>query len=117
MTVLCAILLFATQLGTPLIGGQATWYDAPSRTDAAAGPDLRFDGWRGSWVRVTSGERSVTVKLTDWCACGDRNGKPTVIDLDDEAFADLAPLSDGVITVEVEVLGDAPALPETSTEE
>lgn len=115
MTILCTILLFAAQLGTPLISGRATWYDAPSRTDAAAGPLLRFDGWRGSWVRVTSGDRSVTVKLTDWCACGDRNGQPTVIDLDDEAFARLAPLSDGVIDVEVEVLGDAPALPETST--
>lgn len=105
---------FQTQVGTPLIGGQATWYDAPSRTDAAAGPDLRFDGWRGSWVRVTSGERSVTVRLTDWCACQERNGRPTVIDLDDEAFAELAPLSRGVITVEVEILGDI-ELPETDT--
>ena len=106
---------FQTQVGTALIGGQATWYDAPSRTDAAAGPDLRFDGWRGSWVRGSSGERSVTVRLTDWCACQDRNGRPTVIDLDDAAFQELAPLSRGVLDVEVEVLDIE--LPETSTVE
>lgn len=116
MLVLLIVLATAFgQVGTPLIGGQATWYNAPSRKDAAAGPDLRFDGWRGSWVRVTSGERSVTVQLTDWCACGDRNGRPTVIDLDDAAFAELAPLSRGVLDVEVEILGDI-ELPETSTE-
>lgn len=103
--------------GAPLTG-TATWYDAPSRTDAAAGPalrDLLGPDWRGSWVTVTSGSRSANVRLTDACACGDRNGQPTLLDLDDEAFAELAPLSRGVVRVTVERLGDI-ALPETSTD-
>lgn len=97
--------------------GTATWYDAPSRTDAAAGPALRRalgSGWRGSWVRVSSGGASVAVRLTDWCACGPRNGTPTVIDLDDRAFRVLAPLSRGVIRVAVVPI-DA-VLPATDTE-
>lgn len=93
------------------IGGWATWYDAPSAQDAAAGPTLREwlgRDWRGQWVRVSLDGRSVTVRLTDWCACGDRHGQATVIDLDDRAFARLAPLSTGVAVVTVAALPDAP---------
>ena len=95
-----------------VLQGVATWYDAPSPSDAAAGPGLRTGDWRGRQVRVCATE-CVVVRLTDWCACGDRNGRPTLIDLDDEAFARIAPLSAGVVSVTVEPVI---ALPETSTE-
>jgi hypothetical protein len=58
-------------------------------------------GWRGDRVRVCSGGQCVTVRLTDWCACGPRHGQPTLLDLDDDAFRRLAPLGAGVIDVRV----------------
>ena len=63
--------------------GVATWY-AASKGTAAAGPALRAalgKDWRGDRVRVCAGGECVTVRLTDWCACGPRHGKPTLIDL------------------------------------
>lgn len=119
MTLLLAawLILAPTQgIDTALLSGNATWYDAPSEYDAAAGPALRVGDWRGSWVRVVSGDAEVLVRLTDWCACGDRDGRDTLLDLDDEAFARLAPLSAGVIEVEVH-LGLAPDIepPQTDT--
>ena len=36
-----------------------------------------------------------------YCACGPRKGVPTVIDLSDEAFSQLAPLGRGIIAVTV----------------
>ena len=117
--ILALALIANGAIGTPLLGGAATWYDAPTRTDAAAGPalrDLLGSDWRGSWVTVRHDGRSVTVRLTDWCACGDRNGKATLLDLDDVAFAELAPLAAGVIAVEVEPVADIP-LPATDTAE
>lgn len=78
------------------IGGTATWYDY-HEGQAAAGPALRsFLGpdWRGSLVRVCAGE-CITVRLTDWMRA-DR-----LIDLDDADFGKLAPLSRGVLSVEV----------------
>jgi hypothetical protein len=102
------------------VRGLATWYDAPSKQDAAAGPALRrFLGrdWRGSWVRVMRGSATVTVILTDWCACGSRHGQPTLLDLDDQAYRELAPLSSGVVTVRVERIDGVPTrLPNTDTE-
>jgi len=106
---LCALLLLAAQ-GSSTQSGLATWYDDGPGLYAAAGPDLRHGDWRGTFVTVTvvnsrgdSGERpvAVTVQLTDWCACGDRNGRPTLLDLSASAFRRLAPLSRGVIAVEV----------------
>jgi rare lipoprotein A (peptidoglycan hydrolase) len=48
-------------------------------------------------VRVTAGGRSVVVRLTDWCGCyGTR-----LIDLSDDAFSRLAPLSVGLVGVEI----------------
>lgn len=84
--------------------GVATWYDwRPG--EAAAGPLLRrafgSSGWRGKVVTVRYGSRAVRVRLTDYCACGSRNGVPTVIDLDRRSFAALAAPSRGVIRVEV----------------
>ncbi len=92
-------------IGTPAIGGVATFYAAPTAHDAAAGPLLREllgPKWRGQWVTVTAGSHSVTVRVTDWCACGMRHGKETLIDLDSRSFAFLAPLSQGVVEVRIE---------------
>ena len=90
-----------------LVSGTASWYCLAGRSPctaghpgglyAAAGPGLRVGDWRGRQVTVSAGGRSVTVTLIDWCACpGGR-----VVDLYAEAFARLAPLSRGVIAVEV----------------
>lgn len=84
----------------PGVGGTASWY-AYRPGEAAAGPSLRaFLGrsWRGRTVTVRSGSRSVTVRLTDWCACpGGR-----VIDLDRGSFRILADPSRGILPVQVQ---------------
>jgi hypothetical protein len=83
--------------------GWATYY-AYHEGQAAAGPALRKmlgANWRGMTVTVWNGARHVTVRLTDWCACGPRHGEPTIIDLDTRDFDDLAPLSVGVLKVVV----------------
>jgi rare lipoprotein A (peptidoglycan hydrolase) len=41
------------------------------------------------------------VRLVDWCACGPRHGRPTLLDLSDDAFRQLAPLSQGVVAVKI----------------
>ncbi len=120
-------------IGSVLLGGFATWYTTPGLT-AAAGPVLRDvlgPDWRGQWVEVESGSRSVTVRISDWCACRNRHGLPTLIDLSDAAFRELAPLSAGVVRVSIEIGpapheaddrmrvedgGPQPTLPATSTE-
>ena len=93
--------------------GTATWYGTgPGAGHAAAGPELRRalgPGWRGTTVQVCA-DRCVTVVLDDWCACRDR-----VIDLSDEDFARLAPLSAGVLRVTVKNLGAVATPPATST--
>lgn len=117
--------LLPTTSGAPLapsavssaatLRGWATFYDAPTIHDAAAGPSLRAmlgSHWRGQSVTVCSG-RCVRVTLTDWCACGPRHGQPTLIDLDDRAFAKLAPLGTGVIPVSISWSGPTPTLPPT----
>ena len=125
MTFLLCLLLLAgapTVRGGPLDapaasstqGGLATWYATPGLT-AAAGPLLRHGDWRGSFVRVCAGS-CVTVQLTDWCACGDRGGQPTLLDLSASAFKRLAPLSRGIVAVEVQTV-DRITLPPTDTEE
>jgi hypothetical protein len=108
----------ATAGGAPLTGW-ATHYPAASPTDGAAGPDLRAmlgKGWRGQWVRVCHGSECVRVQLRDWCACGDRHGKPTLVDLPKQTFSRLAPLGLGVIPVSIRE-ADVPSLPDTSTVE
>jgi len=88
--------------------GTASWYGA-SGLIAAAGPALRVGDWRGSRVTVTGNGRSVTVTLSDWCQCyGSR-----LIDLSDDAFARLAPLSRGLLKVTVSTAGPASTLPPT----
>lgn len=95
----------------PALQGVATWYATPGLT-GAAGPALRraLGHWRGQWVRVCA-DRCVVVKLTDWCACGARGGRPTLVDLSDRAFAAIAPLVAGVVQVTVKPVRVAP--PET----
>lgn len=90
-----------------LLKGYATWF-ATGRDGyyGAAGPVLRRalgKGWRGDHVLVCKGDRCLEVILNDWCACGPRNGLPTLIDLSDEAFRWLAPLSRGVMVVRIDV--------------
>ena len=85
------------------LSGLATWYPAGGPV-AAAGPALRAalgHDWRGQTVRVCSGERCVTVQLIDWCACGDRHGQDTLLDLGLDAFTRLADPSAGVIDVTI----------------
>jgi rare lipoprotein A (peptidoglycan hydrolase) len=87
--------------------GPATWYcktgtsvcasGYPGGMYAAAGPGLRIGSWRGRVVRVCGGGTCITVKLIDWCACG--NGH--LIDLYSDAFRRLAPLSAGAVHVTV----------------
>lgn len=112
---LAAVVLLGPPLPDPApamhraASGTATWLCDPPRWSrctagygegslvAAAGSELQHAGWRGSWVRVSHGGRSVEVQLVDSCACkGER-----IIDLYAVAFRRLAPTSAGVIDVQV----------------
>lgn len=118
----CAVLLAASSLSA----GLATWYDDGPGFYAAAGPELRHGDWRGSRVEVCA-TACVTVTLSDWCACGDRSGRPTLLDLSADAFIRASGgvpndpsarkfLSKGVIEVEVTPARSIP-LPATDTVE
>jgi hypothetical protein len=87
-----------------VISGPATWYDAPTARDAAAGPALRKAlgrSWRDTTVEVCAGSRCIEVVLSDFCRCPAGH----LIDLDDVAFSRLAPLSVGIIRVTITVAG------------
>lgn len=76
--------------------GWATWDPGQGQGHAAAGPALRAalggdPAFRGTVVTVGKGNTTVTVVLDDWCACGDRHGDPTIIDLDPADFLTLYP--------------------------
>ncbi len=97
-----------TSMSATSLSGYATWYATPGLT-GAAGPALRAalggdPAFRGQRVTVCR-DRCVTVTLTDWCACGSRAGEPTLVDLSDDAFLRLAPLSSGVIEVAIRIPG------------
>ena len=82
------------------IAGTATWYAARSGA-GAAGPELRAwlgSRWRGMTVRVCSGGRCVTETLSDWGACPSGH---RLIDLPAIDYAQLAPLSRGVVSITV----------------
>jgi hypothetical protein len=66
-------------------------------------------------VTVRHDARHTVVTVVSYCACGDRAGTPTVIDLSPAAFSDLAPLSAGVIEVTIVVEGPRMTLPPTDT--
>ena len=107
-----------------LLGGKATHYCLPGQRgtsyctrgygpeDMVAAIDRKDTPWRkGDRVLVTHGRRSVVVTIVDTCGCpGSR-----LIDLTSGAFRQLAPLSRGVIAVE---LTDAASirLPATDTD-
>lgn len=95
-------------VGTALVGGFASWYEDPKHPRgyyAAAGPLLReaLRDWRGQYVTVEGNGRSVTLVLSDFCACGLRHGKPTFLDLSRDAFAELADPSVGILAVSIEI--------------
>jgi len=106
-------------IGSVVEAGVATWCK-PTATrcqswgePALLGAVSTFtDGATPYDVVVRHEGRSVTVTVVSFCACGDRAGKATVIDLSPAAFEQLAPLSEGVIDVEVERF-DGPTLPPT----
>lgn len=88
---------------TAPLTGRASWYSAPGSV-AAAGPRLRRalgPGWRGQWVRVSSGSRSVVVELADFCQCYQGTRGERLVDLSDDDFAVLAPLASGVVRVRI----------------
>jgi len=92
-------------IGTALVGGWATFYDdGPGRY--AAVPTWRF-GDAPYPVRVCRMDDETTcivALVRDFCACGDRNGTPTVIDLSPEAMSVLEPAYErlGILRVTVE---------------
>ncbi len=107
----------AINLAPPVIGGRATWYAAHGMI-GAAGPALRgYIGprWRGSLVSVCAAATGmcVVVRLSDWCLCTGHGGR--LIDLSDDAFAQLAPLSAGVLGVEITRVVLPSHLPPTDT--
>lgn len=91
------------------LAGVATWFDGYPGT-AAAGPALRRwlgPDWRGTRLAVSApgcGCPPVIVVLSDFCRCDPPNGHERLIDLDDQSFAALAPLSRGVLKVIVRVV-------------
>jgi hypothetical protein len=104
-------------IGTALVGGTATWYCSstspctrgygPSDMVAAIDPTLGIA--KGDQVTVRHDGRAITVRIVDVCACaGER-----LIDLTSGAFAQLAPLSRGVIDVTIESGGPGVTLPPT----
>jgi hypothetical protein len=109
-------------IGSVLIGGKATWC-APTPThcqswggDALLGAMPSFDFGDEPFVATVCHDGScVDVTVVSYCACGDRNGVPTVIDLSPTAFTRLAPLSRGVIDVTVELAAPGVTLPPTDT--
>lgn len=128
MTALLLAVVLATGAGAPpeqavdsvQVAGVAT-YCAPTPTrcqswggDALVGavPSFRF-GDKPYPATVCRGGRCVEVTVVSFCACGQRGGKDTVIDLSPAAFRRLAPLSRGVIDVTL-TYGGVP-LPATDT--
>lgn len=94
--------------------GTASWYCLPRSACtrgypatglfAAAGPALRAalgPNWRGRVVTARANGRAVRVRLIDWCQCYAGTSRERAIDLYASAFRQLAPLSHGVIKVEV----------------
>jgi hypothetical protein len=79
-----------------IASGLASWYDDGPGLYAAV-PSWRF-GDRPYQVTVSAGGRSVVVTVRDFCGCPGAR----IIDLSPEAFAELAPLSRGLVVVTVE---------------
>lgn len=86
------------------VSGRASWFDVGGGLYAAAGPAIRWKGWRGDKVRVCDKDDCVVVKLLDWCQCYRNEPRERIIDLSSDAFRRLSPLSAGLIKVTVERL-------------
>ena len=89
--------------------GWASWFRSPSNV-SAAGPRLRAalgPAWRGVHVRVCHADRCTLTVL------GDTMRADRLVDLDDDVFRALAPLSVGVLRV---TLTPIPAPPATTME-
>ena len=92
----------ATHYGPAHLGGNCMFPSLPAnRLTVAAGPDLYAAGAGcGGYLDVTSGGRTVRVKITDQCPeCG-----PGHLDLTSEAFTALAPLDRGLIPITYRVV-------------
>jgi hypothetical protein len=98
-----AVAVALSALAAAPLAGTASWFRAPDGR-AAAGPALRHvlgPHWRGTRVRVCAAGRCAVVRLTDWCQCYRGTRAERLIDLDDDVFAHLAPLTRGLVRVEV----------------
>jgi rare lipoprotein A (peptidoglycan hydrolase) len=85
------------------VAGVATWYDVGSGVYAAAKRGIAAKGDRVVVCREQP-FHCLVIPVVDVCACGDRNGRHTLLDLSPDAFAELAPLSRGVVLIRVETL-------------
>lgn len=85
------------------IAGWATYYGSGQGYTGAINHRL---GHVGQVAVVCGGApfHCRSISIVDVCACGDRHGEPTLIDLSPFAFADFGPLSAGVIHISMEVL-------------
>jgi hypothetical protein len=116
------------EIGEPLVSealtGWATWC-APTPTHCQSWGD---DAMLGAVPSFTFGDEPypvqvcafeggqancVLVTVVSYCACGDRRGEPTVIDLSPAAFRSLAPLSAGIVRVVVDHVRPGLTLPPT----
>lgn len=110
------------RIGTSLEAGYATWC-APTPTHCqgwggeahvGAVPGYHGPRYAAKVCREDDPARCVTVTVLSWCACGQRHGRDTVIDLSPAAFRELAPTSRGIVLVTVESVDIG--LPATDTE-
>ncbi len=85
------------------IVGWATYYGSGTGWTGAINHRL---GHVGQVAIVCGGEpfHCRSIAIVDVCACGDRSGSPTLIDLSPFAFRDFAPLSRGVVRISMEIL-------------
>lgn len=84
------------------LSGIASWYRyVPGQ--AAAGPRLRamLGDWRGTVVVVSRDGFSVRTQLSDWCQCHEGQPDERLVDLDARTFSQIAPLSRGLVVVDV----------------
>ena len=78
------------------------WATYQPGTGLWGSPSQLVYDWTGSHVRVCGPLACRSIETRGWCACGERHGERTLIDLSEEAFAVLCgDLSAGVCRVEV----------------
>lgn len=85
------------------MNGWASWYDnGPGLYGAVRSWHWGDDPYMVLVSSIRNGRIvSVHVMVRDYCQCGSRHGIPTVIDLSPAAFRELAPLSAGIVRVQV----------------